>query len=447
MENLNKLEKLTPEQELKMKEVKQHWLDYIFSCKKSLDREKAKISIDWLYKFCGLGTPIIIYVNSPMDCQYATIYVKELAKHIGKNPSQVGSQVWSQVESQVRSQVWSQVGSQVESQVRSQVWSQVGSQVWSQVESQVRSQVWSQVGSQVGSQVESQVRSQVWSQVESQGLNFESFCSYGSVSDLGWVSFYDFFTQIGVLNNKDFNDFKQLLSCGIYDMVQLNGFCIVSDMPKTILRNEANELHSIASPAIEWIGYHQHYVKGRFVPEHHFYSILNKTFDMNDFINEKNEEYKSSCIAMMQEKHGDDYLIDFFRENLKEVDSFVDKKDEQFLEGTTRGMNVGVYTLFKGQINGEEIAYIRCYCPSTDRMFFLGVNEQCDNAKDAIASLYRIPSKLKDHIKYISRQGERFSTVLTDKGNEILNSLSQEDIQSTDCISGNKYFQLMKYEY
>jgi hypothetical protein len=218
-------------------------------------------------------------------------------------------------------------------------------------------------------------------------------------------------------------------------------------MPKTITRDSENRLHSPYCHAIEWNGYGQHYIRGRFLPEKYFNSISDQSFTLSDFINEKNEEHKSTCIAFMQEKFGDEYLVNFFRENLKEVDTFVDKKSEEFLKGTSGGMNVGVYTLFKGEINSEEIAYVRCYCPSTDRMFFLGVDSIHETVKDAIASLYRIPSKLKPHIKSISRQGERFSTTLTESGMKILKTMSEKEISEVDCISGNDYFKLMKYEY
>ena len=110
-------------------------------------------------------------------------------------------------------------------------------------------------------------------------------------------------------------------------------------------------------------------------------------------------------------------------------------------------MNIGVYTLFKGKINDTNIAYVRCYCPSTDRMFFLGVDSRHTNAKDAISSLYRIPAKLKSHIKSISRQGERYSTVLTDIGNEILKAMSENEIADVTSISGESYFNLIKYEF
>src|SRR6185312_6851293 len=169
-----KLAELSKAQEAKMLEVREYWLNYIFSCRNRLDREKASKGIEWLYKLSGFERPIIVFVDSPMACQFAASLIKGWMNDLPKilESSQVMSQVRSQVMSQVMSQVWSQVGSQVWSQVESGVWSQVWSQVkslvLSQVASQVRSQVVSEVVSQVRSQVVSQVRSQVRSQVGSQ---------------------------------------------------------------------------------------------------------------------------------------------------------------------------------------------------------------------------------------------------------------------------------------
>ena len=372
------INKLTQEQEELMGKVRQQWLDYIFSCNKTIDREKANISIDWLYKLSKLEKPIKIYVDSPMACQYAVLYAKEYAKIL-----------------------------------------------------------------QMPSQVESQVRSQVGSQ----GIAPERFASYGSIWDYGWVSFYDFFIQSGIITNNDFDKFKELLQSGIYDMIQLNGFCIVSELPNKITRN-GELLHNIGDYAIQFRdGYGQHYVNGRFVPENYFNLIVNGNYSIEDFTREENEEYKSACIALMQEKYGDEYIVNFFREYLSEVDTYVDKKDPKFLEGTTKGMNVGVYTLFKGTLNGENIAYVRCYCPSTDRMFFLGVDDSMNTAKDAIASLYRLPKKLIPHIKSISRQGERYSTILTEEGKSKLKQMSESEIADVAGLSGSDYFSKIKYEF
>jgi hypothetical protein len=178
-----------------------------------------------------------------------------------------------------------------------------------------------------------------------------------------------------------------------------------------------------------------------------FIKLKEDKYTMEDFTKEEDEEVKSACISFMQQTKGEDYLVSFFKDNLKEIDTFVDKKDEMYLEGTTKGMNVGVYTLFKGKINNVKIAYVRCYCPSTDRMFFLGVSSKYNNAKDAIASLYRVPKKLKQYITTINRQGERFSTNFTKEGLTLLKTLPKSDIEDLVSVSGNEYFSKIKYEF
>jgi hypothetical protein len=80
-------------------------------------------------------------------------------------------------------------------------------------------------------------------------------------------------------------------------------------------------------------------------------------------------------------------------------------------------------------------------------MFFLGVSSEHNNAKDAIASLYRIPKKLSKEIKAINRQGERFSTTFTTNGLNILKSIKKEDVEDLVSISGDEYFSKIKYEY
>ncbi|MDD5551379.1 MAG: hypothetical protein PHS34_08975, partial [Candidatus Omnitrophica bacterium] len=126
-----KIEQLTPEQLSLISKVRDFWTDYIFSCKNSLIKKDADKSIDWLYEFCKLDRPIKIYVDSPLGCQYANMYVKELVKLgiLKISTDQVGGQV----------------GDQVGDQVRDQVRAQVGDQVWDQVGDQVRDQVWAQV--------------------------------------------------------------------------------------------------------------------------------------------------------------------------------------------------------------------------------------------------------------------------------------------------------------
>lgn len=281
----------------------------------------------------------------------------------------------------------------------------------------------------------------------------KKYYSFGTYLTIYWASFYAYYetyVDLGIITKEKFPKYfmlREFIYSNIFMTIEFDKAIIIVEKPMVCLKNE-NGMHNINGKAIEWEnGYGQYYVNGRSISEKHFKSISNKTFTIEDFINETNEEKKSVCIALMQEKFGDEYLVNFFRKYLNEVDTYIDKKDEKYLKGTTGGMNIGVYTLFKGPINGLEISYVRCYCPSTDRMFFLGVDSIHNTAKDAIASLYRIPTKLKNNIKSISRQGERFSTILTDNGKKLLKSMTKEEISNVSGLEGNTYFELIKYEY
>ncbi len=269
--------------------------------------------------------------------------------------------------------------------------------------------------------------------------------------DAYWIAFYEFPEKFLGIEYKSEDSEKLKLWSMIAKSSSwfwcYENYCFVSDRPEDI-RMVNTRLHDLDGPAIRWIdGYEIYYINGREISLKNFNSIKNKTYTIEEFINEKNEEVKSVCLQMMIELYGESYIADFFSSILKEVDTFVDKKDDKYLKGTTKGMNVGVYTLFKGIIDKYEIAYVRCYCPSTDRMFYLGVEPIHTNAKDAIASLYTIPKKLKPFIKNIRRQGERFSTTFTEKGLILAKNIDKSELESLVGISGNEYFSKIEYEF
>ena len=255
--------------------------------------------------------------------------------------------------------------------------------------------------------------------------------------------------------DKDFEDcFALQRASGIYSAIFSKEVVVVCKYPKVIHQETSGQfrLNNTEGPAVEWgsltgININCYYINGINLSKDLFLKLKNNEYTMDDFTQEPNEEIKAACIAYMQQVKGDDYIVTFFRKNLEEVDTYIDKKSPEYMEGTTKGMNIGVYTLFKGVINDVNIAYVRCYCPSTDRMFFLGVNPRNTKAKDAIASLYQVPKKLKPHISEIHRQGERFSTNFTKEGWDIFNNMKENDIQDLVSITGNEYFTKIKYEY
>ncbi len=292
--------------------------------------------------------------------------------------------------------------------------------------------------------------------VENNGVfNKENFKWYAYSSSLSafnsWVSFCDFFDKevVKLDDSELFNKYKKILDLNIFWSNAFENYVFVSKNAIRFNRDTQNNLHSISEKAIEFKdGYGFYFIHGVNIVDSLWEKLQADTYTFEDFVKETNEEVKNAVITFFMEKYGNEYVFRFLSENLKEVDTYVDKKSEQYLKGTTMGMNVGVYTLFKGQMGNTELAFVRCYCPSTDRMFFLGVDpETNDNAKDAIASLYRVPEKLKKHIKYIQRQGERFTTVFDEKGNQLMKTLPKEDLTNLVPVSGDEYFELMTYEY
>jgi hypothetical protein len=266
---------------------------------------------------------------------------------------------------------------------------------------------------------------------------------------ISWIAFYDFFDKecFTLKKSKLFNDYKKLFDQNISFVVAFENYVFVSKNAIKYVRNEQKQLHSITEKAVQFDGWGFYAIRGKRISEELFHKLSNDEYTFDDWTKEQDEEIKSVVLAFIEEKWGQERLYSFLSDNLQEVDTYKDIKDEKYLEKTTKGMNVGVYTLFKGNVNNIDYSFVRCYCPSTDRMFFLGCDPKYNNAKDAIASLYRLPEKLIPYIKYIQRQGERFSTVLTDEGKEVRKKLSKEDIQNLGTVDGNTYFSKMKYEY
>jgi len=263
---------------------------------------------------------------------------------------------------------------------------------------------------------------------------------------------YKFIQDEFKLNTKKENDlnwlYENVNKSNIAKCFLCKRVVLVLRMPKKI-HFKNSRLHNAESSAIQYDNQEMYFIEGVKITKPLFEKLQSKKYTIQDFTKESNEEIKSACIGYLQEVHGDEYIINFFREYLKEIDTFVDKKEEKYLKGTTGGMNVGVYTLFKGSVNNIDIAYVRCYCPSTDRMFFLGVQPRNTNAKDAIASLYQVPKILKNNIETISRQGEKFSTTFDNETTEKLknNEFSETELKEYVSLSGKDYFELMTYEF
>ena len=273
------LEKLTKKQAKKMIEVRDFWKEYLFSCKNSINKDKAKQFVEFIYELSSLEKPEVLFVESPMAAQ-------RKANELMGNEK----------------------------------------------------------------------------------LSYQEFSYYGNISDYGWVSFYDFFTQIGVINDEKFNKYKELLLSGIYDMIQLQNVCIVSDMPDRISVDDQNRLHCEDNSAIHFKdGYEQYYWHGIYVPKNW---IMDKSsITKETFMKEDNAE-KRRCL---QEILGNENLVKLMGVELIDEDFETSKSGPDAPE-IKRPMKL-YRTIEKDSLIDEYIYFLNVIDPSTDRAYYICIPE------------------------------------------------------------------------
>jgi hypothetical protein len=275
------LDKLTPQQELLIPQYREKWLKNFFNSGDELDIEAFKKGITFIYSLVSLKDPVKVYVDSPLGLQYACQMLKKI-----KMSDQVPDQVWGQVSDQVLGQVLGQVWGQVRGQVSDQVSDQVLGQVLGQVRDQVRGQVWGQVSDQV--------RGQVWGQV---GKEYETFAGIGLGQDSGWVSFYDFFTDIKVINNEKFNQYKEFIESGVYDTILFNNFAIGCRRPNFVGRDTQNRMHSDVRSAISWRdGFELYYLAGVHFPKELWQKVVSGKMSFKQILDIENTEQRLQAM-------------------------------------------------------------------------------------------------------------------------------------------------------
>ena len=336
------LETLNEEQIILMEKVKKEWLDKIFTTPLKLNKRKARSLIGWLYEFSKLEKPKIIFVDSPLAIQYACNMLK------GQVYDQVSDQVSNQVRGQVRGQVYGQVSDQVSNQVRGQV----------------------------SNQVRDQVSDQVYDQVSDQKFEFFSFSSYGAVDDYGWLAFYDFFERLGIVKLKDFDKFRDLMNCGIYDMVQLKNYCVVCGLPEYILRDTNNNLHSLKGSAIKWKdGFELYYINGVNFKKELWDKVVRRELSATEILKLENMEQRYIALKI----YGAESL-------LKELKATLIDKSEKGNE---------LYALDK-IIPNKSLRLLKYSCPSTGRVYTKFVPFEFNKADEAQAWSFSI--QLKDYL-------------------------------------------------
>jgi hypothetical protein len=373
------LSELTEEQEALLPKVADYWVNLTLHSGRRVEKDMVEGYINGLYREIGLKKPKIRIFDSYMAAKVAagSVYAKgiqvwshvwtQVLSHVG---SQVRPRVLPDVESHVNSHVESHIWSQIESLVdKSHVWSQVDSRVWSQVRSEVELQVASQVGSQVNSQVWSQLKSQYVFVEQDEGLSYWA----------GFLAYYDYFAQIGVINHKPFFEWRDYLKSGIWSVDYFDDCVIISRLPTKVIKDEAGRLHSLTEPAVQWADHSDnHFIHGvAFAPEL-WESVAKKTITAKDAISLPNVEQRTIACQTI----GYDTVV-------AELGALtVDKETRPTPDGKTLH-----YQLLEIKLNDDldrPAKFLKVECPSTGKETLLRVHPSICEVRTALAWTFRL---------------------------------------------------------
>ena len=289
-------------------------------------------------------------------------------------------EVWDEVRAEVRAEVMDEVWDEV----RDEVWAEVGDEVWDEV----MDEVWDEVRAEVWDEVRAEVMDEVGDEVRAQKLKkYYRFAWYGSLDDYGWVSFYDFFDQIGLLDGRPeardkFRTFRdKVLRANIYDMIQLNRFCIVISLPKYVRRDQARRVHSLEGHAIEFNdGYGINRIHGVKFDKELFTRFTKGEVTAIEIITHKNQDQKRA-MAMA---YGNEKLVNELKAQV--VSEEVDK-----LGNTMRILVV--------KDSEEDLVFYEAIDPSKDEKVYLRIPPMFANKTAKEAKVWTFPVMWEEYEK------------------------------------------------
>lgn len=174
------------------------------------------------------------------------------------------------------------------------------------------------------------------------------------------MSFYDFFEKIGVVKNENWLKYRELIRSGVFDMIQLEGVCIVATRPTAIRRDNRNNLHSEDGPAIEWKdGYKLWYLHGVHVePEMHKDIVGGKMSfaEIMDLKKMKNMEHRMIALKYLNPE-----------ELLKGAEGKLLDKSPKANE---------LWLIDNKEIFPQPEFFLKYPCPSTDRVYLKCVERE-----------------------------------------------------------------------
>ena len=323
-----------------MLETRDEWINLFFDNvrnKRGIDKPAFEEGIKWLYNdLLKKPTPKIIYCDGWLSCLLTIAILKD--KNLIKKS-------------------------------------------WDSVMASVKDSVMDSVRASIKASVGDSVRASVWDSV---GDSVNEYSSYIDLSNYGWVSFYDFFEKINLLDNFNFKQYKKLIRSNVFNAYEYENYVFAIQPPVYIETNLAGRLHSTTQAAVQFRdGSEYYFINGRSIPAW----IVNdkSSITKERFMKETDADIKGAIY----ESIGQQGMLDLLGAKV------VDRREIVHANGDREVVELlKTNDLFK-EIDNQPFAWVSMCCPSTGTHYLQGVEPHHTNAIEAIASLS--PFNAKDY--------------------------------------------------
>ena len=318
------LEKLTKEQEKLMLQTRDEWVNLFFDNvknQKGIDKAMFEEGIEWLYTdLLHKPKPKVVYCDSWLSCLLTITILKD---------EKLNKSIKYELGNSIRASVWASVGDSVGDSVRASV------------------------------------------------LNiFNSCSSYIDLSNYGWVSFYDFFEKINIVDDFNFKQYKKILKSGVFNAYEFENYVFAIQPPIYVERNSQGRLHSTSTAAVKFRdGSSYYFINGRQIPE---WVVEKKDAITKDqFLQEKNLDIKGAIYEVL----GSEGIINLLGAEI------TDTKTIHHANGDVETVELLKTKDTFPELDNKPMAWVKMTCPSTGTNYLVGVEPKYNDAIEAIASL------------------------------------------------------------
>lgn len=338
-----KLTKLSPEQEKLMIEVRDEWINRCLGGDDTITTTQEQIN--FLYSLSGFAPPKMLIVDSPMAANMAAEALTLLEYCWG------GANPLTNCFREKRKKALTPEAEKVMNTAVKHIFEQVP-ELFPRKEGGVK-----------------RAKAILKEFLKEVGLKTHSPGYFGLSFDAGWLSFYDFFTRIGIVKHEKFNLYKDMICSGIWGGILFESMAIIFRRPREVHRDERFRLHCTTGPAISWRdGFDLYFIKGIGVEKR--WVTDPGSLSVEEILNQDNIEVRRTMIELLG------------------YEKFCQKANFKLLDEDVDGGGQKRKLLRLDQRNDEAIVLVNVNDPSTGRSYYLRVPPAMKTCSQAVAWTY-----------------------------------------------------------